>query len=449
LGEDRIFIHRSDLIPYCSEFNRFHSLEESFYWPSCVVLPETTEEVAEIVRFAVKHRTPIVTRGGGSSFVEAVIPSEGAIVLSTSKMNQVIDIDPINLTVTAQPGVVLGEMDAILEPYGLILAQEQGSYKTANIGGAVSTNGYSRRNSRYGDIGDNVLSLEVVIGDGRIMRTGPKVCSNSSGYHLHKIFVAAEGTLGIITELTLQVMPKPEVEMAIAAEFNSWSKARDVTLKLFHSGINHSGGEGFASRLENGEWMYGILIGLEGNHEEVIAQKEIFESILIENDGILLSPEESWELWRVTRKKWCGILQPDTGGNSLTFALPLQHYDTVYKIVEEEIYPKYNLKPYETDYKYIVFGKRSLAGVEFIYDLNEVNHDQLKQAYNEIMQIVAKYGGSGPGCHGVGSLLRDFLVYEYDSVALDIMRSMKDLFDPYNILNPGKKLPDKNTPIQR
>lgn len=441
LGNDRVLTERSDILPYCYEFVRYPS-DDSITWPACVVLPETTEEVSEIVKLAIESKTPITTRGGGSSFVEAIIPSEGSIVLSTARMNRVCEIDPINMTVTAQPGVNLADMDRILEPHGLILAQEQGSYKTANIGGAVSTYGLSASNYRYGDIGDNVLSLEAVLGDGRVMRTGPRVYSNSSGYHLHKLFTAAEGTLGIITELTLQLMPKPEFEDAIGADFDSWATVKEVALKILSSGVNRCGGDVTATREEDGKWRYPVVIGLEGKREEVEAQKREFARLFKQYGGKLMEPEEAWELWKITRKKWCGISHIDIHGNSLTAALPLEHYDAVYRIVEEDIYPKYKLRPYLVDYKYIVLGRRPLIGFEFQYNPDEVSHDQMKKALGEIAEVVARYGGSGPACHGVGALLRDQLIHQYDPVALDMMRGLKRVFDPFNILNPGIKIPE-------
>lgn len=442
LGEDRVLTERNDLIPYCTDYHRRMSYEGTGDWPLCVVMPETTEEVEEIVKLAIDHGTPIVPRGGGSNQVEGVLPPDGAIVLSTARMNKVIDIDTINLTVTAQPGVGLREIDEILEPHGLILAQEQGSYKTANIGGALSTNGFSLRHNRYGDIGENVLSLEVVLGDGRVMRTGPKVVSNSSGYHLHKLFVAAEGTLGIITEMTLQVMPKPEKETAIGARFESWEKVEEMTFKFLRSGVNYSGGNSMAVVDESGAMVFVIIVGMEGTVEEVNAQERVIAELLTDGGGTLVDPQEAWRMWRKNREYWCGTPHPELEVDDLVMALPLQHYDTVHERAEKEIFPKYGIKMDEHDYKVITLGRRHISGLMFLYDSKKSTQEQLRKAFGELMQLVAEYGGAGPGCHAVGQLLRDHIVYEQDPVALDMMRGLKRLFDPHNIMNPGKKLPD-------
>jgi len=441
LGEERVFIEKSDLVPYCFDYFGKESYEDPGIWPLCVVLPKTTEEVVGIVKLAVKNNTPIVPRGGGSNQVGGVMPIDGGIVLSTAKMNRVVDIDPINLTVTAQPGVGLREMDDILEPHGLILAQEQGSYKTANIGGAVSTNGISARSNRYRDIGDNVLSLEVVLGDGRVLRTGKQVCSHSSGYKLHKLFIAAEGTLGIITELTLQIMPKPESETAIGAEFDSWPHLEEVTLKMLRSGVNYAGGDSVTTRMEDGAIKHIMILGLEGIKEEVESQERILKRMLVEDGGKLMDHEKAWDLWRNVRKYWCGVPHPELDENDLVVALPLQHYDTVHEKFEKEIFPKYGLFMNEVDYKVIIISRRHLVVFSFFYDSAKTSPKQLKEAFGEMIQVVSQYGGSGAGCHAVGTLLRDHLPLEYDEVAIEVMRQLKRLFDPHNILNPDKKIP--------
>lgn len=442
LGEDRVFHAKSDLIPYCSDFTRIRSFEHSGAWPLCAVLPEDTEEVSAIVGLAAENRIPIIPRGGGSNQVGGVVPTEGSIVLSTSRMDKILEIDPVNFMVTAQPGVNLGAMDDALEPYGLILAQEQGSYKVANIGGAVSTNGYSLRHNRYGNIGDNVLSLEVVLGDGRILRTGRRVCSNSSGYPLHKLFVGAEGTLGIITELTLRVMPKPERELPIIALFDSWDIARATAMKILCSGIDFSGGCCLNMRDETLGWINAIMIGIEGTEEEVEGASKRVTAILEENGGSLLDPDIAWEKWRQHRMTWCGSPNDERVEDDLVTVMPLQHYDEVHARFEKEVFQKYGIERSEgSNSRVITLGSRPLCAFSFTFDPKRLSTETLKEAFGEMMKIVAEYGGVGPGCHGVGALLADYMPYEHDKLRLEIMRDLKRLFDPYNIMNPGKKLP--------
>lgn len=407
-----------------------------------MALPESAREISEIVKLAIEHSAPIVPRGGGSSGVGGVIPSDGSIVLSTSRMDKVIEVDPVNLTVTAQAGVNLKKMDEFLEPHGLILAQEQGSYKTANIGGAVSTNGFSLRHNRYRCIGDNVLSMEVVIGDGRILRTGRKVCSNSSGYALHKIFVGAEGTLGIITELTLRVMPKPEVEIALAASFDSWEDAERTSIRVMQSGIGYSGGYavGSISPEPGSDGMVGaIIIGVEGVREEAAASRILLESMLRDAGGKLLGDKESWEIWRHHRMLWCGSASEDFAIDDLVAAMPLQHYDEAFARMETEIFPKYGLRNNDEEKRVIAMGSRPIVAFNFTFDEGKLSLADKQKAFGEMMGVVAEYGGVGAGVHAVGLLLRDHFGIDHDPVRFTVMREMKKLFDPHNIMNPGKK----------
>jgi len=442
LGEKRVFAEKSDLVAYCEDYSHTLSYEEFRQWPLCAVLPESAEEVSEIVKLAIRHGTPIVPRGGGSSQVGGVIPSEGCIVLSTSKMNKVLDIDAVNLTVTTQSGVNLKKMDEILEPHGLILAQEQGSYRVANIGGAVSTNGYSMRHNRYGNIGDNVLSMEVVLGDGRILRTGRKVRSNSSGYPLHKIFVGAEGTLGIITELTLRVMPKPEVEVALFATFDSWESAKMTALKIMQKGLGFSGGycvRGIYPELGTDKVINTIVVGVEGNREEAVATKKVLTSLLKESGGSLLGEKEAFAIWRQNRSMWCGTAREDYAIDDLVAIMPFQYYEEAYARIERDIFPKYGLKTDSEASRVITIGYRPLTAFDFTYDAKKLSQADKQKAMGEMITVVAEYGGVGAGCHAIGMMLRDYFGIEHDPVRFAVMREIKKLFDPHNIMNPGKK----------
>ena len=437
-----MFTERSDLIAYCSDYSRMSSCEDTGEWPLCAVLPESAEEVSSIVKLAIGSKTAIVPRGGGSNSVGGVIPTEGCIVLSTSKMDKILDIDAVNMMVTAQPGVNLKKMDDALEPHGLILAQEQGSYRVANIGGAVSTNGFSVRHNRYRNIGDNVLSMEVVLGDGRILRTGDKVCSNSSGYPLHKIFVGAEGTLGIITELTLRVMPKPEIETAIVAVFDSWEEAETTAMKMMQNGLGFSGGycvRGVYPELEADETINAVVLGVEGNREEVAATKKALTAVLEEGGGSLMPEEESFAVWRQNRSMWCGTAREDYAIDDLVAAMPLQHYDEAFARMERDVFPKYGLRTNAEDNRAMTVGSRALAAFNFEYEEGKLTLADKKKALGEMMEIVKEYGGVSAGCHAVGLMLRDGFAIDHDPVRLAVMREMKKLFDPHNIMNPGKK----------
>jgi len=222
IGDGKVLWKKTDLTPYTRDSYNIRFDEDCKYFPDLVVLPEMTSDVQEIVRIAAKYKIPLIPKGGGSNRAGMLVPIHGGIIVDTIKMNRVIEVDAANLSVTVQPGITLKELDEHLARYGLALNQEQGSIKVATVGGSISTSGFSRKYQKYGTIANRIMSLEVVLADGRVLRTGPKVLYTSTGYRLHQLFVGAEGTLGIITEATLRLEPLPEAKDAILAFYNDF-----------------------------------------------------------------------------------------------------------------------------------------------------------------------------------------------------------------------------------
>jgi glycolate oxidase len=173
LGEGRVLWKRADLLPYCKDTYRIRFEDEYRYMPDFVVLPETADEVQRIVRTAARRKIPLIPKGGGSNRTGMLVPIRGGIVVDTIKMNRLIEVSVPDLYVTVQPGMVLKDLEDQLSEHGVWLTQEQGSLKMATVGGAISTSAFSRRHQKYGAIADRVMSLEVVLADGSVLRTGP------------------------------------------------------------------------------------------------------------------------------------------------------------------------------------------------------------------------------------------------------------------------------------
>lgn len=228
IGEHKVLWKEPDIVPYTKDTFRIRYEDEYKFFPDMVVLPETTSDVQKIVAVAASQKIPLIPKGGGSSRTGMLVPIRGGIVVDTIKMTRVVEVSVPDLYVTVQPGITLKELENHLEDYGVALNQEQGSFKIATVGGAISTSGFSRKHQKYGTIADRVMSLEIVLADGRVMRTGAKVLYTSTGYRLSQLFIAAEGTLGIITEATLRVEPLPEAKDAILAFYDDFWAANDV-----------------------------------------------------------------------------------------------------------------------------------------------------------------------------------------------------------------------------
>ena len=204
--------------------------------PEVLVEPLTTEEVAEIMKYAYEHNIPVTPRGAGTGLCGGAVAIHGGILLSTAKMNQVLEIDEANLTATVQPGILLMEFRDIVESRGLFYPPDPGE-KSATIGGNIMTNAGGMRAVKYGVTRDYVLGLEVVLPTGQVIHTGGKVVKNSSGYSLQNLFIGSEGTLGIVTKAILKLLPKPKKQISLLIPFADLKNAIDTVPKIIQSKV--------------------------------------------------------------------------------------------------------------------------------------------------------------------------------------------------------------------
>jgi glycolate oxidase len=451
LGEKKVFWQEVNLQPYKSEpYTRLMMPDErTKYFPDFAVVPETTEDVQKIVLIAAKHKIPIIPKGGGSNLAGMLTPVKGGIVIDTIRMNRIVEISVPNLSVTVQPGISLKEIEVELGKHGLALNQLQGSFKVATVGGSISTAGFPRKHNKYGAISDRVMSLEVVLADGRILRTGPKVLYTSTGYRLHQLFIGAEGTLGVITEATLRVEPLPEVEDAVMAYYDDFSQALKVATRVKTSGVTCVGLEAFEV---SDDWAYDVpdgkaalvVVEFEGIKGEVEAEVEFVNKILRESGGVLSDQKDARGYATGYDMIWCGLrASADMIGDSLAPYVPLERLEEFYAKVWGEIMPKYGLVHAPSGERCGLDGGRYEMGyATFVVEDSVEGIKRYRAALKEIMELVTSMGGSMHACMGVGLKFRDLMGLEYSEVALDTMRKLKEQLDPDNIMNPGKKIPD-------
>jgi len=446
LGEENVLWRKSDLVPYTRDTFTISPEEDNKYFPDMVVLPRTTAGVQEVVRVAREHRIPLLPKGGGSNRTGMLVPIHGGIVVDTIKMNRVLEIDPLNLSVTVQPGITLKELEEKLSGRGLALNQEQGSVKVATVGGAISSFGFSRKNQKYGTIADRVESLEVVLANGEILRTGPKVLYTSTGYKLSQLFVGAEGTLGIITEATLRVEPLPEAKETVLAFYDDFWAALRAAERLRGSCAAFVGAEAYevenAEELGAPEGKKGIFfVMLEGLKGEVEAQAEFVRDIVRETGGALASGYDPEELIGLYATQWCGLRAISRFEDEVLPYIPAQHIREYYDRLWNEIMPKHGLSPFSYDKLSMDVGRYSMLYGRFSIPESETGWQEYRRAHREAARTAVELGGSICACTGVGISHRDNLDLEFSEIALDVMRSIKRVLDPANIMNPGKKLP--------
>jgi FAD/FMN-containing dehydrogenase len=448
LGGQRVLWKEADLLPYAKDTYRIRFDEEFKYLPDAVVFPDTTTDVQKVVQIAAEIRVPIIPKGGGSNRTGMLVPIHGGIVVDTIRMNRIVEISAPNLYVTVQPGITLKELEERLFEHGLALNQEQGSLRIATVGGSIATSGFSRKHQKYGTIADRVMSLEVVLADGSVLRTGPKILYTSTGYRLHQLFISSEGTLGIITEATLRVEPLPEAKYAVMAFYGDFWKSIEAAQRLMGSGVMFAAGEAFA--VEDTE-LYGgpkgessiLYVILEGTKGEVEAETAFVSRLMEETGGVLSSPENALKLVDKYTSQWCGARAMTGFEDALTTYVPIERMREFYDKLWNEIMPRHGTGPLPGEKYSLDVGRYKIMAGRFYLPKGEGGWDKYQELLRDIAKMTTGLGGSISSCHGVGIEHKNNLDLEYSEVALDTMRAIKTALDPDNIMNPGKKLPDK------
>ena len=448
IGEHKVLWKEPDIVPYTKDTFRIRYEDEYKFMPDLVVLPETTSDVQKIVAIAASRKIPLVPKGGGSSRTGMLVPIYGGIVVDTIKMNKIVDVSVPNLYVTVQPGITLKELEKHLEDHGVALNQEQGSFKVATVGGAISTSGFSRKHQKYGTIADRVMSLEVVLANGRVLRTGAKVLYTSTGYRLSQLFISAEGTLGIITEATLRVEPLPEARDALLAFYDDFWTANDAAQKVMGTCVTFTGGETFEAHDAS---VYGappekkgiLYIGFEGIKAEVEAELAYVADIIRKTGGMIASPEHAARFMSRYTIQWCGARVATGYEGPLTTYVPMERMRGFYDKLYGEILPKYGTGPLPGEEYSLDVGRYRIVAGRYFVPKGEKAWERYQGMLREIAELATGLGGSISTCHGIGLEHRDNIELEYDEAALDTMRAIKKVFDPENIMNPGKKIPDK------
>ncbi|MGQ9587267.1 MAG: FAD-binding oxidoreductase [Thermoplasmata archaeon] len=448
LGEQRVLWKKADLAPYTKDTYRIRFDEDFKHFPDFVVLPENTSEVQKTVEIASRHEIPLIPKGGGSNRTGMLVPIHGGIIVDTIKMNRVLEVSVPDLYVTVQPGITLKELEEHLARYGLALNQIQGSFKVATVGGSISTSGFSRKHQKYGTVADRVMSLEVVLADGRILRTGPKVLYTSTGYRLHQLFIGAEGTLGIITEATLRVEPLPEARAATLAFYEDFWGANEAALRTMASGVMFSGGEAYEVP-DPAKWggpmgKNGIYyVEFEGTKGEVEAEVAFVDRIVRETGGVKARPEDALAFGDKYTLQWCGARVFTGFEDALTTYIPIARAREFYDKLWNDIMPRHNMGPLPGEKFSLDVGRYRMYAGRFYINKGEEGWEEYQKCLRDVAELAIGLGGSISSCHGVGIEHRENIRLEYDEVALDVMRSIKEALDPDNIMNPGKKIPDR------
>lgn len=446
LGEENVLTSKEDLLCYSYDAAADIELES----PDAVVIPENKDQVADIVKIASEYKIPLYTRGAGTNLSGGAIPVKKGIVVSMLNMNHIIEIDEENLTARVQPGVVIQSLLDEVEKYGLMYPPDPGTVKTATMGGSVAECAGGLRGLKYGVTKDYIMSLEVVLADGNIVNYGGKTVKNVSGYNLVSLFIGSEGTLGIITEILVKLVPIPSHKISMMAVYKDLNKAAETVSKIIANKIIPSTIEIIDKVTVNTIEDYLkiglpidaeaiLLIEVDGIKEAVTYEADKVKDICTECEAAEIqtakSEEERDRLWEARRAALPALvrLKPTTILEDAT--VPRSHIPDMIKIIRQ-IADKYN----------IMIGTFGHAGDGNLHPTiltNENNPEEMERvhkAIDEIFYSALDLGGTLSGEHGIGLAKAKYLNKQFNEAEINMFKKIKNVFDPENILNPGKIL---------
>jgi len=442
VGEENYTDNLIDLISYSKDAS------EHRHRPDAAVWPATAEEISAILKLANKDRFPVVPRGAGTSLAGLAVPEKGGVVLDLGRMNKIISVSVTDRLAVVQPGVVYADLERALAPHDFFFPPDPASGTVATLGGNVATNAGGIKGAKYGTTKDYVLSLQVVLPDGRIMRTGSKCMKSSSGYDLTKLFVGSEGTLGVVTEITLKINPKPSLSSTAMATFEDLEDAGRAVSEIMHSGILPSALEVVDQQTliainQNTDLnlpeVEAILIAETDGHtwEETQFQLNKVIEIFKKNNASTVkqaaTKEEAEALWTARKSAYAVMSRINNSLAVEDLSVPMSKVPNILKTISD-LAKKYDLK-------IPTVGHAGDGNLHPTISYDSTNPDEVKrveQASAELFEKVIELGGTLTGEHGIGLAKARFMTMEHDPVAMDVMRSIKKSFDPNNILNPGK-----------
>ena len=416
--------------------------------PDAVVFVENTEQVQKVVQLERKHKTPIICRGAGTNVVGACRTDHGGIVLNFSKMNKIIELSRKNMTATVQPGVVVGDLQKEAEKIGLYYPPDPGNLAVSTIGGSIAQASAGAKTFKYGSTKDYVLDLKVVTAKGEILRTGSSTIKNATGYNLNSLFVGSEGTLGIVVEATMKLIPQPEAKKVLMAYFDTVEDSVNAVNAIIEQRI-YPATLDFMDKnaIQTVEKFYpagllcdkeaALVIEIDGFKNSMDYQQNIIVSILESCNASKIqystNEEEYKKIWMARHSSMgsCAKLKPNVTTDDVI--VPRKNLAALVRGINE-ICKKYNLTVCMVGH----VGDGSVHPQIPIDYRDEDEYKRFKKAKSEIYDLTAKLDGILSGEHGIGAEKREHIHKVINGVALDYMRQIKKTLDPDNILNPYK-----------
>ena len=426
--------------------------EDLVFVPQAVAEPADTAQVSALMRICNKHLIPVTVRGAGSGLAGGALPVYGGLVISMKRFDKILKIDRRNFQVTVEPGVITEILQNTLREQGLFYPPDPASRGWSFIGGNVSTNAGGPKAVKYGVVKDHVLNLEVVLPSGEVIWTGSNTLKNSTGYNFTQLMVGSEGTLGVITKIVLKLQPHPTQNLMMLAPFRSAESACAAVAAIFEAGVTPSGLEFMERNAIDWAVRYvgetpvpireedeaHLLIEVDGFHlESLMADCETITKVLerFDTGEIFFADDETTKtsLWKLRRNVAHAVKRNSVYKEEDT-VVPRGELPALLKKVKE-VGARYGFES-------VCYGHAGDGNLHVnILRGNlsdQIWNEEVPRGIREIFTFVKSVGGTISGEHGIGLVQRQYLDIVFTATELELMRSIKRVFDPNGILNPGK-----------
>lgn len=422
------------------------------YLPDVVLKPSSAGEISEIFRICNAALIPVTPRGAGTGLSGGALPQYGGVLISTERMNNILFIDERNLQVTTEPGVITEVLQNAVKEKGLFYPPDPSSRGSCFIGGNVAENSGGPKAVKYGVVRDYVINLEIVLPTGEIIWTGANVLKNSTGYNLTQLLVGSEGTLGIVTKIVLRLIPLPQFDLLMLVPFQSLEKASEAVSAIFRAGYTPSALElveidallivskfvdSVAVPIDDNTAAH-LIIEVDGNHMDTLMKEmeSISELLLLYDCGEIYfadNAQQKAELWKL-RRRVAEAVKIDGYTIEEDTVVPRAELPALVKGVKE-LGIKYGFKA--VCYGHAGDGNLHIRikkpGTE-----NSMDDPEMMASLRALFELVHSLGGTISGEHGIGLIQKSYMDIVFNHSQLEIMRGIKMVFDPNNILNAGK-----------
>jgi len=419
--------------------------------PEAVVFAEKTEDVAKLLKYANKHKLPVTPRGTGTGVSGGALPVKGGILLTLERMDRILEIDTDNRMVVVQPGVITGELHKAVEEKDLFYPPDPASLESCSIGGNVIEGAGGPRAVKYGTTKDYVTGLEFVTAQGDVIRTGGKLRKDVTGYNLTGIMIASEGTLGVVTEITLKLLPLPRVRTDLLVPFESFKQAAHTINEILKTGITPVVIEFMERRaleiveayLDSklpvpGAGAY-LMLGLDGQDKETVeADYERVGEVCLENGAVDVFVAETADmkarLWKTRRSQHDALHHLSKEMEREDVVVPVAQIEDLLLGVEK-------IRD-RSKVEVVAFGHAGDGNVHVNILRGKLDKEswetERKKILDELLKLVISLGGTLSGEHGIGLVKKEFMPLVTSPAELELYKRLKKAFDPLGILNPGK-----------